>query len=282
MEDAIAKQVPGARRRIAQANGRQEFLEQLTRHDLLVLEAERRGYAQNPLVIEAAKHAAIDALTKHTIAVTPESISIEDVAQFYEQHKQQLSQPLIRRASQIELASEAEARATIAELKGADRLRFAETARARSQDARTARQGGELGYFDRAGNPDTGGTRAPIPRALIDAVFALEHVGEISTEPVHQEHGFSVVMLTGEMPAKTRSLAKATDDIREQLAKERETQRMQALLEKLRAEYKPETHPELLDPITLEPAKPLDIPEGFPAAPPDPRAPPRLVKPDKY
>jgi hypothetical protein len=282
MEDAIAKQVPSTRRALAPTQARREFLERLVRYELLVHEAERLGYAEHLLVSEAAKHAAIDQLTEHTLAVAPESISKEDVAQYYEQHKRELSRPLIRRASQIELASEAEARATIAALKGADRLRFAELARERSQDPRTARQGGELGYFDREGNADTGATRAPIPPALIEAVFALKHVGDISSAPVHHERGFSVLMLTGEMPAMVKSLAKASDDIRELLAQQRKAQNLDAVLEKLRAQYPPETHPELLAPIAIEPGKPLDIPEGFPAAPPDPHAPPRIVKPDKY
>jgi hypothetical protein len=41
-------------------------------------------------------------------------------------------------------------------------------------------------------------------------------------------------------------------------------------------------HPELIGSIVLPDAEPPGIPEGFPAAPADPREPPKIVEPDKY
>jgi hypothetical protein len=55
---------------------------------------------------------------------------------------------------------------------------------------------------------------------------------------------------------------------------------MDDLEAKLRAEHPVEVHPALVDLVTLPPAPPRDLPVGFPAAPPDPRAAPTPVDPD--
>jgi hypothetical protein len=282
MEDAIAKKVPRVRAELARPGGRERFLEQLIRYDLLVLEARRRGYAAHPQVALATRRAAIDAMLAHDLAVDPGSIPAADVAQFYEAHKSELSRPALRRASHIQLATEAQARALIVQLAGADRRRFAQLAREQSNDARTQRQSGELGYFDRKGKAAEGEALGTLPRALVEATFALKHVGDIGALPVAHDEAFSVVMLTGEMPAMVKSLAKAERGLRDRMAEERQAHALETLLAALRKEHAPELHVELADAIALEPATPLDIPEGFAAAPPDPRAPPRLVQPDGY
>jgi peptidyl-prolyl cis-trans isomerase C len=280
LEDIIAKKLPRVRAQIA-ADGRLALLDEVIQYDLLAQEAQRRGYHERPLVIEAAKRTAIEQLAATEFNVAPDSISAEDVARVHEAHRAEQSRPAWRRASEIVVDSEADARALIAELKGADRIRFAEIARQRSRDPRTARQGGELGFFDSEGKQPQGES-AGVPEAVAGAVFALSPVGTIASEPVAHDGVFSVIMLTGEMPAFSKSLAKEQRSIRDQLAQERTSRAIEARLTALRDEYKPELHPELLNAIVLEPAVPRGIPEGIPAAPPDPRAPPRLVKPDGY
>jgi hypothetical protein len=282
MEDAIATKLPRTRAELAAHGGREHFLEQLIRYDLLVLEAQRRGYATHPQVALATRRAAIDAMLARDLAVDPASIPAADVAQFYDAHKGELSRPALRRASHIQLTSEAQARALIATLAGADRRRFAQLAREQSADDHTQRQGGELGYFDQEGKAAEGAPLRSLPRTLVEATFALKNVGDIAAQPVAHDGAFSVVMLTGEMPAMLKPFAKAERGLRERMAEERQARALDDLLAALRKERAPELHAELADAIVLEPAKPLDIPEGFDAAPPDPRAPPRLVKPDEY
>jgi hypothetical protein len=282
MRAAIANKVPRARAAIAQPGGRERFLAELVRYELLVLEATRRGYERNPLVIEAAQRAAIDRMLERDLAVAPASIPAAEVAAYYSAHAAELGRPALRRASHIELATEAEATQLIAQLRGVDRQGFAKLAVERSIDAPTKRQGGELGYFDREGHKSGDERGAGVPRALADAAYALDRVGAIGQRPVRLESGFSVVMLTGEMPELRKPLAKVEGKIREQLAEQRQAQALTALVAKLFAEHKPEVHAELLGAIALDPVTSLDQPEGFAAAPPDPRAPPRLVTPDGY
>jgi hypothetical protein len=89
-------------------------------------------------------------------------------------------------------------------------------------------------------------------------------------------------MLTARVPAVDRPLAKVQGRIRDQLGEQERQRQFDALVARLRAEIKPELHPELLDAITLDPVTPLDIPHGFAAAPPDPLAPPQRVQPDGF
>jgi hypothetical protein len=309
MQAAVANKDPSTRARIAAPGGREAFLEQLVRYDLLVLEAERRGYGYDADVIEAGKLAAITHMLERDLAVEPSAISADDVKRHFEANVARYKRPAMRRASHIELASEDDARALIAELKGATRERFAKVAGERSRDERTRRQGGELGYFDREGRLGGVGEPGAVPRELVEATFALggsapalrggassnsgtspalrggevmPRAGAISSRPIKGATGFSVLMLTGEMPALAQKLADVEDALRAELAEKRSTEAQEALVAELREQWKPEVHPERIDAITLPPGKPLDQPQGFPAAPPDPRAASRFVEPDGF
>jgi hypothetical protein len=170
MQAAIANKDPATRHRLATADGRVAFLRELETYDLLALEAERRGYAKHPAVIDAARSAAIDAMLDTDLRVDPASIPKADVAR-----------------------------------------EFA-TLRARKADLRLS--------------PDVEST------------------------------------------------------IRKQLAEQRFEQAQEELSKRLYEQSKPEIHAELVDTVTLEPAAALDQPQGFPPAPPDPRAPVQLVESD--
>lgn len=283
MQAAIANKDLGTRARIAESGGRQAFLEQLVRYDLLVREAERRGYGYHPAVIEAGKRAAITQMIERDLSVEPSSISASDVETHYQANLAKYGRPLLRRASHIEVATEAEAKALITELKTASRDRFSKVAGERSRDERTRRQGGELGYFDREGR--LGGKRdiGAIPSELAQAAFAQKRGVGLSPRPIARpDGGFSVLMLTGEMPAVEPRLADVEAPIREEIAKQRLLDAQTALLQKLKDEWKPELHPERMNAVQLDATPPLDQPHGFPAAPPDPRAPPRFIEPDGY
>jgi hypothetical protein len=284
MEDAIAKQLPRTRVHMARPGGREQFLHELIDYDLLVMEAERRGYRKRFAIEHAAKQSAIDAMFARDLRVDPAAIPAPRVAEQYTADSAKWNQPALKRASYIEVATEQEARALITGLRGADAPAFAKLAVQQSIDPRTQRQGGELGYFDADGRPqgDPNG-RAADPE-LVKAVFALKRVGEITRTPIAHAGKFGVLMLTAERPAMHRSLAEVGQSIREELAETEQVKAFDALLESLRTQYSPEVKPELLSQIVLPSGSDdvQDIPQGFPAAPNDPRAPPKLVKPDAY
>jgi hypothetical protein len=278
MEDAIANKSQLTRASIATGDGPKRFLDEMVRYDLLVREAERRGLAAHSSVLDATRQAAIAGLQARPEGKDPE-ISQAAIAAYFAEHRDRFQHGEQRRASYLELADAAAARAAIAELRGKDRQQFAQYAREHSRDERTRRQGGELGYFVR--DKQAEGAMV-VPPEVVAATFALERIGDVSSKPFAVHGGFGVVMLTAKVPAVSRALAQVEDQIREQLTEQERLRQLDALVARLQAQVKPEVHPELLDAIALDPIAPLDIPHGFEAAPPDPRAPPKIVKPDGF
>jgi parvulin-like peptidyl-prolyl isomerase len=169
----------------------------------------------------------------------------------------------------------------IAKLKHATREQFAEAAREHSIDPASRSQGGELGYFDEQGNTEKGQPAHALP-PLTKAAFTLKRVGDVTPEPVALPNGFALLMLTAEMPPFAAPAGQVDETVREQLVAEKQAAAVEALVAGLRNQAQPVVHAELLDRIVLPEAQPLGIPEGFPAAPPDPRESPKLIAPDRY
>jgi parvulin-like peptidyl-prolyl isomerase len=283
LEDAIANKDPRTRAALQDPAARKQLLEDLVRYDLLVHEAARRGYAGSTKVVQAVRAETIRAMQTRDIDVKPESIASADVASYFAEHRDRYEHGEQRRASYIQVATAAEASALIAELRGKDRNQFSKRAREISTDARSRSQGGELGYqFRQRKASAPARSDDAIPEAVIEAMFALRKVGDISGKPLPVGGQFGVLMLTALVPPSARTLVQSEDEIREQLAQQRSQSGLGAVVQQLRAEHAPETHPDLLNAITLDPWHALDIPRGFEAAPPDPRAPAVLIKPDGY
>jgi hypothetical protein len=276
---AYQVKAPAEQRALSTPDGRIQLLRDLERYDLLVQEAERRGYDQHVLVRDAARDAALDALTA-ALAIAPEAISDAEVAAEFDATRVRWERPGVRRASLIAVASEAEAKQLLRELRGATREQFASVARTRSIHP-TRKQSGELGWFTHQGR-GTEGNPVPVAAPFVVATFALPRVGALSASPLRLEQGFGVLLLTGEEPPFKTPHEEATALIREQLAARRSAQKLEESITQLRARVKVEVHPELLVPIVLDSRAGLDQPQGFPAHPNDPRVGPRVVKPDKY
>lgn len=277
-EQVLAQKVPNERDRIAKPGGREALLEALIRYDLLAQEAERRGYGRRLEVKLAVQRAASDRMIERVLRVEPAAVPAEDVARGYAERSREFLRPAMRRATQIRVATEREANALSTQLKGTGRERFAQVAREKNIDPRTRNQAGELGYFDREGKTDSGRPTG-VPSELVGATFKLRKIGEVS-KPVAQDGSWSVVMFTGEMAPFTKSRAEAEPELREKLAIQLTQRALEKFVAELRAKHAPEIHPESIDAIVLPNSPPLDMPEGFAAAPPDPRAPPIQIGPD--
>lgn len=279
LQAVITQKLPYERERLQREGAVHDVLESLIRYDLLVQDAKARGYGDDLRVRDAAKAKANDLLIQQLAAVDPDAISAEEIAKAFAERKQDFSRPRMRRASHILVPTREQAMALIAELRGADRTRFARAASEHSQDPSTRNQGGELGYFARDGQTERGvASAAPAP--LVAAAFELRGVGDITPQPVPVEGGFSVLMLTGEMPSFETPRAQVEEHIREQLLKTRSEAKLDGLVAELQAQYKPVVHAELVDLVQMPQPEPTQIPAGFPAAPPDPREPPKVVEPD--
>jgi peptidyl-prolyl cis-trans isomerase C len=280
LEDVIAGKPAHVRANIAQQGGRERLLNELIAYDLLAQEAERRGYAAHPAV--TFEHAKTSAETMSASLIDPAAIPAEKIAAQYEAKRDLWNAPAMRRASAIHVATRAEAQALLTELRGKTRLEFERLARERSQDPETQRQSGELGYFDAKGRRSTAPTAPVVPPEIVSAVNALARVGDITRSPIASGSGFVVLMLTGIQPALLQPLTLVEPEIRERLALALQIEALDRLVAELRAQYTPEVHPELLGAIEPYVQVSSGIPEGFPAAPPDPRQKPKILPPDRY
>jgi len=82
-----------------------------------------------------------------------------------------------------------------------------------------------------------------------------------------------------EKPAPKQRRPAVDRALREELAKQRFDQARTELLKRLHEKHRPEIHGELIDRVTQGPVL-RDQPDGFPAAPPDPRAASIIVESD--
>jgi peptidyl-prolyl cis-trans isomerase C len=203
---------------------------------------------------------------------SPESIPDADVKAYYEAHLSEFVRPALRRASELRLATEAEAKALLAEAKAADLRSFRELVKNKSTHDDGRLRGGDLRYFDATGKIAEE-TADGLDPALAKAAFALQQTGDTS-EIVKTEQGFSILKLTGKREAHEEKPADAASRIRSRLWRERRDRGIDELLAKLRVQHKPEVHPELLDQIKLDGAHPLpprsNLPAGFPKQKPQP------------
>jgi peptidyl-prolyl cis-trans isomerase C len=273
LEDQIAAQAPFMRDGYKDPAALAALLDKTIRFEVLAREAVRRGYDKNDVVSYAVKQNAVQTLIREEFdeKLKEDSIPAEDVKKYYEEHLAEFVRPALRRASQLLVATEAEAKAVLAEAKAADMRAFRELTRNKSTDQETRLRGGDLRYFDDTGKVHDE-TAPAVDPALAKAAFALKTVGDTSA-PIKTERGFVIVRLTGLRDAHAETLEQADETIRARLARDRRQAGIDALLQKLRAELKPEVHPELVDAIKL------DSHAVMPTAPARPQAAP--VAPQK-
>lgn len=267
LEDAIAATGTFTQQRFLDQATLKALLDRSLRFELLANEGFRRGYDKNASVVNSVKQNAVQAMLKAEIdaKVTPKTVAPEAVQKYYDAHIDEFVRPEMRRASQIQLPNEADAKSVLEQAKGADVRSFRELARLRSADEVSKLRGGDLRYFDAKGKPEEPGPN--LDPALAKAAFALKTVGDTSGI-IKTEAGYSIVRLTGLRAAHSETVKEADERIRMRLWREQREAAIDALLTELKKEQPVETHPELLDAIVLVPDAPTPpnagLPAGFP------------------
>jgi len=151
------------------------------------------------------------------------TVSDEEVEQYYTENNLLYKTAEERRVSHIiiefgddEAAAKAKAEALVAELaNGAD---FATLAQENSDDTFTAENGGDLDFI----------TAGMMDEAFDDAAFSLAQVGDVS-EVVETEFGYHIIKLTDIKPEEVTPLAEVSEEIRNQLATDKATDRFYSL-----------------------------------------------------
>lgn len=134
----------------------------------------------------------------------------EKIKQYYQDNIAKFRSPGQRRASHILIAvngtdeqawEAAKAKADAIEKQLKDGGDMAELAKKDSDDAGSAAQGGDLGWFQ----------RGVMTKPFEDAVFSMKE-GEIS-EPVKSSYGYHIIKLTGVKPAETKPLEQVRQEV---------------------------------------------------------------------
>jgi hypothetical protein len=191
------------------------LFDQFIDEELLVRLAADLGVAPHG----AGGRVAVDRLLA---AATDEEPSDEEIAAWYEAHRDELERPERVRLRQILVPDRAQAERALTELRGG--AEFERVAR-----ELTAAGGGVVG------GPAEVLAKDELPPAYADAIFRLAP-GEIS-DLVEADYGFHVFQVVERLPAERVPLEAARGEIADRLHEESADRRLEALVEEARSRY---------------------------------------------
>ncbi|GBR76923.1 peptidyl-prolyl cis-trans isomerase C [Candidatus Termititenax persephonae] len=207
-------------------DGKREILNRLIEERLLAIEAKEKGYAANSEVLKTMEQVQEAVMTNQYIkdSVSKVTVSDQEVSKHYNDNKTKYVQPESIRASHILVDTEDEVKTVQSDLKnGKD---FAAAAQEYSTDPGSAGNGGDLGYF----------TKGQMVEPFEAAAFALKK-GESSKTPVQTQFGWHLIKVTDYKPSTQRPLAEVKEDIKAELLREKQTAKLQELVDSAKKKY---------------------------------------------
>jgi hypothetical protein len=284
VEDDVNHQSPFMRGRYQNPVELRAYVEQMVREELLAREAARRGFADDPQVIDTVEQGAVQMLIRRDFdeRITADSIAADDVREYYEQNPAEFHTPELRRASQLVLATREEADALAAQAHAADARVFRQLVLDHSADIETRTRGGDLRYFDAEGHTPNAADPV-VPIEAVQAAFGLTNVGDVSGV-VTEGARFAIVELTGIRPREDRSLSDSDGSIRTRLWRQRRQAALETFVDGLRARIPTEVLYDRMRDIHMEPPErsssdplPADPDEIDPADPATPLSPDQVL-----
>jgi peptidyl-prolyl cis-trans isomerase C len=242
LDRRLAELGPMVRARYTSPPDRRKLLDAVVDREVLAREARSRGYDKRPEIQKMVDDYVSAALLRDEVdsKLKPEDVPAADVERYFREHEQEFSRPEEVRASVVVLRDRTKAEQVAAEArKGSvtDDRPFRLLVARHSQDPETKNRGGDLGFFDRR--------TTRYPHSVVDAAFALEKIGDISS-PVQGERGFYVVRLDQRRPGFSRSLADVREQIRRQLLTEVRARRVAELVGRARSQHQVQTFDQAL------------------------------------
>jgi len=221
--------------------GKEKFLNELVKKEILYQEATKKGLDKDPeylkKVEEFKKITLIGQLLEKEIE-SKSKVTDQDIKDYYEKHKAELASVNQIKASHILVKTEAEAKKIEDMLKkGAN---FAELAKKYSIDKGSAQNGGDLGYF-------SSGQMVP---EFEQAATKLK-VGEIS-EPVKTKFGYHIIKVTEKKTGKPIEFDKVKGVLAQRLTTEKQREAFDSYIENLKKSYKVEINKEAVAKLGAE------------------------------
>lgn len=215
---------------------RKDLLNQMVNQELLYQEAKSRDLQNKKEVKDLIGAFTRRAVVDQLLIDTAENVTVppQEIETFYNQYKDQLSEPEQRKVREIVVSSEERAReVSIALLQGED---FATIAKERSV-ADSSKNAGDIGYIKKGGRGND--------YAKYDEVAFSLDVGQMSG--IFQgPGGFYIIKVEEIKEQKAKLLTDVYDDVKTQLLEFKQRERIQDLTDKLRNGAKIEIVEDLL------------------------------------
>jgi peptidyl-prolyl cis-trans isomerase C len=220
-------------------NGREKFLEELVKRELLYQEALKEGLDKDPAYqkkLEDFKKINLVGILLEKEIESKEKISDKEIRDYYEKHKEDFAPVSQVRLSHIVVNTEGEAQKVLERLKkGED---FAQLAKKISIDTVSAKKGGDLGFFSRGDIPSE-----------FRVVAARLKTGEIS-EPIKTKSGYEIVKVTDKKVGQVIEFDKIKNLISQNLLAEKQKVLFDSYIEGLKKKYKVEINKEAISKLS--------------------------------
>ena len=221
------------------SGGKEKFLDELIKKELLYQEALKKGLDKDVEYrrkVEEYKKLTLIGLLLEKEIETKAKVTDQDVKDYYEKHKEELASVSQIRASHILVKTEEEAKKILERLKkGED---FAKIAKKSSIDPGSAKNGGDLGFF-------SSGQMVP----EFEAAAARLKTGEIS-EPVKTKFGYHIIKVTDKKMGTPVEFEKAKNVIFQRLSAEKQKEFFDSYIESLKKSYKVEIDKEAVSKLS--------------------------------
>jgi peptidyl-prolyl cis-trans isomerase C len=239
----------------AGSSGKERFLDELVKKEMLYQEAVKKGIDKDPQYtskVEDFKKITLVGLLLERVIEAKSKVTPEEVKEYYEKNKEEVSPASQMRVSQIVVKTSGEASSIFEKLKkGED---FAKIAKQSSLDPGSAKNGGDLGYLSK-------GQMKP----EIESVAAKLKIGEFGP-PVKIPGGYLIVKVTDKKLGKPLEFDKVKNLIAQRLAGEKQKNAFDSYLDELRKSYKVEMNKEAISKLSEQEQQGEAAP-ALPAAP---------------
>jgi len=217
---------------------RESILDNWVTNEVVYREALKKGFGEKPKVkeqIEELKKRIVTQVYVQEVLSSAAFVTDPEGRDYFNNHRDEYN--TIIEASHISSNSVEEANEILSKLKGG--TSFSSLARKYSTDSSTASKGGYLGSFRR-------GDLAKLPFFEKNA-FTLRKPGEI-TNVVQTEFGFDIIKLHSRKKSKEEVEYKdVSESIMQILRQEKFRVKTESLIDSLKAIYKTEIYPEVLE-----------------------------------
>jgi len=221
------------------SGGKERFLNELVKKELLYQEALKKGLDKNTEYLKKVEDFKKITLIGQLLEKEIESkakVTDQDVKDYYEKHKENFAPVSQIRMSLILLKTEEEAKKILERLnKGED---FAKVAKKSSVDLNSAKNGGDLGYLSRGQMTSE-----------LEAVAVRLKTGEVS-EPIKTQSGYQIIKVTDKKLGKVVEFERVKNFISQQLSAEKQKEVFDSYIESLKKSYKVDINKEAISKLS--------------------------------